>query len=350
MRPFLFAIVVLSLLSGFGYQTTDKAFHTVVGRGQMPNLTKDRKGKLHLVYGTGDSILYRYSDNAGKSYSTPVLISIVPKLAASHTRGPQIATTNSGLLVTACNYYGNIFSFTKMGSGLWHPGKRINDKDTVAKEGLMALAADGNNAFSVWLDLRDGHNKIFGSRSSDGGRTWSKNILVYASPDQTVCECCKPSVVMEKGQVYVMFRNWLEGNRDLYLSRSYNGGETFSKAEKLGKGSWPLKGCPMDGGGLVINKNGQPQTVWNRKGIIYSYTPGQEEKELGKGRSCTMETVNGKNVYAWLENGEIIILQPDGTKKNLGKGQMPILKAISNDQVACVWEASKQIHSALIEL
>ena len=349
MSPSIFLIALLQVL-GFSDKTNDNYFHSIIGSGQMPNLTIDRKGSLHLVYGTGDSILYRFSENAGKSYSKPEVISVVPKLAASHTRGPQIAATSDGLLVTACNTYGNIFSFTKKSAGLWQPGKRINDKDTVAKEGLMALAAEGNNAYSVWLDLRDGHNKIFGSRSPDGGRTWNKNILVYASPDKTVCECCKPSVVMHKGQVYVMFRNWLEGNRDLYLSRSSNGGQTFSKAEKLGKGSWPLKGCPMDGGGLVINKNGQPRTVWNRKGIIYSYTPGHEEKELGKGRSCTMETANGKNIYAWLENGEIVILHPDGTKKNLGKGQMPVLKAINNHQVACVWEAGKQIHSALIEI
>lgn len=86
---------------------------------------------------------------------------------------------------------------------------KVNDVDTVAKENFLALTADGENTFAVWLDLRDKHNKIFDAKSNDGGIIWSKNILVYASPDATVCECCKPSVVMKGSDVYVMFRNWL---------------------------------------------------------------------------------------------------------------------------------------------
>ncbi len=118
----------------------------------------------------------------------------------------------------------------------------------------------------------------------------------------------------------------------------------------MGNGSWALKGCPMDGGSIVINKNGSPQTVWNRKGTIYACEPGKEESELGQGRSCTMETVNGKNVYAWVENGEVIVLKPQGVKNVLGKGQLPVLKALNNEHVLCVWEAEKQIHKAVLEL
>jgi hypothetical protein len=213
----------------------------------------------------------------------------------------------------------------------------------------MALAADRNNAFAVWLDLRDKHNKIFGSSSTDGGKTWSRNKLVYASPDTTVCECCKPSVVVKGNNVYVMFRNWLKGNRDLYLIQSADNGNTFAKAEKLGNGSWALNGCPMDGGSFTIDKKGNLQTVWNRKGTIYACEPGKNETALGTGRSCTLETVNGKNIYAWVENGEVVVLKPGG-KEVVGKGQLPIIKSIGNDHALCVWENEKQIHKAIIEL
>ena len=106
----------------------------------------------------------------------------------------------------------------------------------------------------------------------------------------------------------------------------------------------------MDGGAVAIGKDGSPQTVWNRQGTIYTNKPGQEEKELGKGRSCTMETVNGKNVYAWVENSEVVVLKPQGMKKVVGKGQLPILKAVNNEHVLCVWENEKQIHEAVLEL
>jgi hypothetical protein len=323
---------------------------TTIAAGQMPNVTNDNSGNIHLVYGNGDSILYSYSSDRGKTFSAPALISVLPKLAASHTRGPQVAATSNGLSVTACNNLGDIFSFTKDQSGKWSQTARVNDVDTVAKENLMALDADGNNAFAVWLDLRDKHNKIFGAKSTDGGKTWLKNIMVYASPDTTVCECCKPSVAVKGNKVFVMFRNWLNGNRDLYLIQSSDGGNTFDKAQKLGNGSWALNGCPMDGGSVVIDKNGNPETVWNRKGTIYACEPGKEEMKVGEGKNCTMETVNGKNVYAWVENGNIIVKKPQGMTKNLGKGHLPVIKAVNNEHIICIWENDKQIHKAILEL
>lgn len=316
----------------------------------MPNLAKDITGNLHLVYGTVDSIMYSFSENKGQSFSSPSLVALLPKLVASHTRGPQMAVTHEGLLVTACTGSGNIYSFIRNAAGKWSKTAQVNDRDTAAKENLMALSADGDHAFAVWLDLRDGHNKIVGATSMDGGKTWLKNRTVYASPDTTVCECCKPSVVVQGSAVYVMFRNWLNGNRDLYLIQSTDGGFSFGQAQKLGNESWTLKGCPMDGGAVAINKNGRPQTVWNRKGTIYASEPGTNEKKLGEGRSCTLETVNGKNIYAWVENGEVVVLTPQGKKETLGKGQLPVLKAVNNEQVLCVWEAEKHIYKALVEL
>jgi hypothetical protein len=329
---------------------TNTTTDSIIASGQMPVIIKDNSGEAHLVYGKGDSIMYASSSDQGKTFSTSTLAATLPGLAASHTRGPQLAATTDELVVTACTNSGNIFSYIMDKAGKWSQAVRVNDMDTVAKENLMALAADGDNAFAVWLDLRDKHNKIVGAKSTDGGKTWSRNMMVYASPDNSVCECCKPSVAIKGSNVYVMFRNWLNGNRDLYLIQSSDSGLSFGQAQKLGNGSWALKGCPMDGGAIVIDKNGNPQTVWNRKGTMYACEPGKAEKELGQGRSCTMETVNGKNVYAWVENGEVVVLKPQGMKKVLGKGQLPVLKAINNEHVLCIWENEKQIHTALLEL
>lgn len=346
MKSLFVLVAITVILFSCKNERTDK----IIAAGQMPNISSDKMGNVHLVYGSGDSILYSYSADHGETFSAPALISVIPKLTASHMRGPQIAATANGLIITACNQAGNIFSFVKDQTGMWSQSARINDVDTIAKENLMALAADGQKAFAVWLDLRDKRNKIFGASSIDAGKTWSKNMLIYASPDSTVCECCKPSVQIKGNIIYVMFRNWLNGNRDLYLIESTDGGQTFTDAKKLGAGSWALKGCPMDGGGVAINNNGNLETVWNRKGVIYSCEPGKEEKKLGEGKHCTIESVNGKNIYAWIENGEVVLMKPQGMKKNLGKGDLPIVKAINNEHVICIWENNKQIHRAIVEL
>jgi hypothetical protein len=292
------------------------------------------------------------SDKTGSSFSLPVIIDTLHGLVASATRGPQISTTKNGLAVIAVNKNGDIFSYTKDAAGKWNRAGKVNDVDTTDKEGFLGLSGDGeNNLFAIWTDLRnDKHNKIFGARSTDGGKTWHKNILVYASPDSTVCECCKPSVVMKGANVFVMFRNWLHGNRDMYIIRSSDGGETFGEATKLGKGSWALNGCPMDGGSLAVNNEDAIQTVWRRKSKIYSCEPGKSEKEIGEGKSCVMETANNKNIYAWVNNGNVTCLLPDGSQKVVGKGSLPVLKSINDNEVICVWENNQQIEGYIFHL
>src|SRR5258705_5172523 len=116
MKLLFIILVSLVFLSACQDEKADVS-NTTIGAGQMPNIVKDNSGNLHLVYGNGDSILYSYSSDRGKTFSAPALISVLPKLAASHTRGPQIAATSDGLSVTACNDLGDIFSFTKDQSG-----------------------------------------------------------------------------------------------------------------------------------------------------------------------------------------------------------------------------------------
>ena len=322
-----------------------------IGRGQMPNLAVDKAGNVHLVYGFGDSVVYAESVDHGVSFSTPVLVATIPELFAFAMRGPQIAVTDQGLTIIAADKTGNIYSYRKTTAGNWEKAARVNDVDAVAREGLMALGGDLGVLFAVWLDLRGNqHNKIVGAKSLDGGKTWTKNRLIYASPDSTVCECCKPSAVVQGINIYVMFRNWIQGSRDLYLIRSLDGGAHFDKAEKLGKGTWPLNGCPMDGGGLTVDAGNNPQTVWRRQNKIFSCTPGKPELEIGEGKACSIASINGVNLYAWIENGEVICLLPHGIKKVLGKGSLPLIKALNGKEALCIWEEEGEIRKAVLNI
>ena len=351
MKNILLAFSLISIVAACSERKTQAGEDFIVGNGQMPDMVKDKENTIHLVYGNGDSLLYASSTDNGSSFSKPSLLSVLPHVFTFATRGPQIAITNKGLIVTACTSLGDIFSFYKEKDGGWMQGGKVNDTDTTAKEGLMALSADGGNAFAVWLDLRGNkRNKIYGAKSDDGGKTWSKNIMIYTSPDTTVCECCKPSVVVKGSDVHVMFRNFLQGNRDLYLTRSNDGGTTFGVAQKLGNGNWKLDGCPMDGGGLIVDNSDHVQTVWRREGKIYTAVPGMPEKEIGEGKGCTITTLNGENVYAWSEKGEVIIMNDRMQRKTVGKGSQPVLKAVNNDKVICIWENDKQIHASVVTL
>ena len=349
----LFAILCL-LASMTGLQSIrTNATDIVIANGRLPKIITDAQGTIHLTYGAGDSIMYMSSANQGVSFSTPQLVAFLPKLFANAMRGPQIAAASNGIIITANTEYGNIYSYRRNVDGKWSKAVKVNDVDSVSKEALTSLSADGSNVFAVWLDVRANGGKgqrLFGAHSSDGGVSWSKNIMIYASPDKTICECCKPSVLVKGKNVYSMFRNWLNGDRDLYLIKSSDEGKSFGPASKLGMGSWKLNGCPMDGGGLALSANGIIETVWRREGNIYASSEGEAERLLGEGRGCSMAIVNEKNVYTWTKNGEVVIMKPGSQITTLGKGSVPVINAINNEKVICIWEHDDQIHTSVVQL
>jgi hypothetical protein len=131
-----------------------------------------------------------------------------------------------------------------------------------------------------------------------------------------VCECCKPSIAVRGSHVVIMFRNWLKGSRDLYFVSSENGGKNFSEARKIGNGTWPLKGCPMDGGGVFIDSNDQIHTAWQREGHVFYAQPEQPEQKIGDGRSVGL---NG-NIATWQEGSDLMIHRINGDTRKIGQG------------------------------
>jgi hypothetical protein len=101
-----------------------------------------------------------------------------------------------------------------------------------------------------------------------------------------------------------MWRNFLGGNRDMFLAASRDKGETFAAAVKLGEGSWPLNACPMDGGAIATSATGKTLTVWRREHEILLTDGGfRMERRLGMGMQ-PWAAADQKGSYAvWLSSG-----------------------------------------------
>jgi hypothetical protein len=185
------------------------------------------------------------------------------------------------------------------------------------------------------------------SVSTDGGATWAKNILVYKSPDGSVCECCHPSVAHDsKGTIYVMWRNSLAGARDMYLATSTDGGMTFTPAAKLGAGSWPLKACPMDGGAIVAIAPGKTVSVWRREKSVFLSLEGQnEERLLGPGEQPWIAATADGSFVVWLakrgDTAYLLTPQSKSPVKLSGNAADPVLATGPAGQRAVVaaWES-----------
>ena len=254
-------------------------------------------------------------------------------------------------MITAVNKIGDIFAYAlDRRTGKWSRAVPVNDVPAIAKEGFQAVAGAGKNVFhAVWLDLRgDKRNKIMGAISRDGGRNWSANKVIYQSPDGSVCECCKVSVKASDTDVYVQFRNWLGGSRDLYLAHSTDGGISYAPARKVGTGTWKLNACPMDGGTVVLTANG-PLTVWRRENTLYSCIPGDTEQPIANGRNVTAAAGADGSVMAWDENGMVWAKYGGESAIALGKGQMPSLTVVGQTAV-CAWENEGQVMMGVVTL
>jgi hypothetical protein len=337
----LLAVLFLSLsaLSNFN--------STTIGSGQQPQISVDNKGTVRVVYGSENKIFCATSKDHGQSFSKPVFVAQVPDMHLGMSRGPQLSSSANYSVITAMDKAGNIHWFElSHAAEKWKAMGVINDLKGSAPEGLMSIAADKkDNFYAVWLDIRTGkHNQIYFSSLSGKALNWSKNVMAYQSPDQHVCECCKPSIAVQGSSVAIMFRNWLNGSRDLYITRSSNGGQTFAAAQKLGMDTWKLNGCPMDGGGLAIDASNTVQTTWQRKGIVYYCQPGQPEKYIGNGRVCAIASGRTGSFITY-QNSDTLKLVSLNSKNTQVVGNGSFLKSavLANDKIICVWEQDHMI-------
>lgn len=278
---------------------------------KQPQVAVSEEGTIYVAYGVGNTLKVVKSADQGESFSAPATVGEVGALSLGMRRGPRIAATGKSVVVTAVGGAigkgkdGDVLAWRSTDSGAtWSGPSRVNSVVGSAREGLHAMAAgpDGR-MFCAWLDLRNHRTEIYGAASKDGGKTWEADTLVYRSPERSVCECCHPSVTFSMdGTLTVMWRNQFKGNRDMYLTSSADGGATFDKARKLGRQSWSLNQCPMDGGAVTAMSDGSLSTVWMRDGMVLATTLKDAERPLGPGMQPWCASGPGGLIAVWLKS------------------------------------------------
>ena len=322
--------------------------------GAQPQLAVAGR-RVGLVFGEDRSILFAGSRDGGRTFSAPVLVPSQGRLALGRRRGPRVALTRQAAVVTAIlamgRNDGDLLAWRSTDDGrTWSAPARLNGVAASAREGLHGMAAAGETVAVAWLDLRAPGTRIYAAVSPDGGATWSEDRLAYRSPSGSVCQCCHPSVaVSAKGEIAVMFRNAVEGARDLYVTRSPDGGRTFEPAVKLGSGSWKLEACPMDGGGLAIDGRGAVVTVWRRETELFLARPGEPEERLATGHDPVI-VVGGDGSWSVAWRGEEGLLirdarHPEPRRLTEG-GQAPALLALPEGSLLAAWEREKRVFVA----
>ncbi len=349
--------LIIGVLVIWMHQMDIRSFNAAVneqniGVGSQPEIAVDANGVIRIVYGVKNGkerdLYYVSSNDGGKSFSKPFVLGNFSQMGLGMGRGPQLTTTKDYTVVTVGDHHGNLYAIrSSNATNQWSTPVRVNDTDTTAKEALSGISAGRDNlVYTAWLDTRLGNNNLYGSLSKDGGLTWGKNQLIYKGEQKGICDCCKPSVAIGQNSVLnVMFRNKLNGARNMYMISSKDNGEHFDKAQKLGTGDFMIDGCPMDGGDLSADASGRVTTVWRRQMDVYIAEPLKPEEKLGSGRTPVILQTSKGPLVAWHQDGSVQFRSAGGEKTfPLVKGQYPKL-ALSSDKetIFCVYELDGQV-------
>ena len=308
-------------------------------------------GTVALVFGSGESIWLARSTDDGATFSAPAKVAELPKLMLGRHRGPRVAITGGTMLISAiASTPGDLMLWRSTDGGrTWKAPGVVNDQPASAREGLHALAADKTGHVAIaWLDDRGGKGKrLYAAFSNDAGASWGPNVMLYQSPSGSICECCHPSLAaMGDGRFAVMFRNSLEGNRDLYVMQVRDG-DRIGGLERQGNFSWKLEACPMDGGGIAV-REGRAGSAFRREKDIYIAEPGKPERRVGTGQDVAFGA-NNQGWYAiWSSPRGIEMMLPNAAEVThiSESGTFPSLVTTAGGGMLAAWEENGSIATA----
>jgi len=145
---------------------------------------------------------------------------------------------------------------------------RVTDYETAFHGFSSVAAAPNGDVYAVWLDGREEGAPsetfaVYLARSKDHGATFERNRGVALS----ACPCCRPRIAFGvHGELYVAWRKVFSGEiRDMVVSTSRDGGDTFAPEVRVADDGWQLRGCPDSGPG-VIQSGGRLYIAWLTEG------------------------------------------------------------------------------------
>ncbi|XZE44294.1 sialidase family protein [Pirellulaceae bacterium SH467] len=352
MMRYLFLICLLAIsTTSLGADPITVMLGKDANAPKQPQACIGSDGSVHVVFGVGELVYHCVMDDQGTP--VPNKAFFIPNMSLGMRRGPRIAHTGNAITITAIGGAvgkgrdGDVLAYRSLDNGKsWQGPVRVNDVEASAREGLHAMASSENGTlWCVWLDLREKGTQLFASKSEDHGATWSKNTLVYQSPDRSICECCHPSIAVSNDALHILFRNSLKGNRDMYLVSSNDKGESFGKAIRLGQIPWQLNACPMDGGMLAFDKNRQLATVWRRdRSVFFAPAKPNSEALLGMGEQPWIASGDDGFYSVWTSKreGDLYLMKPGSTEgeRISENASSPVVvgNSQSNPKVYVFWE------------
>lgn len=195
---------------------------------------------------------------------------------------------------------------------------RVNDDTGYVNQTHASIAVDNNgNINVVWGDFRNQGPgmDIFFARSTDGGKTFGDNVRVNDVLGSSTSSG-RPEVAVDSfGDIYVVWVDFRNGDLDVYLSVSRDGGQTFGEDIKVNDFDDGDQSQPS----IAVDQNEVPHIVYqdsrNSHDIYYARgsTPLIYNWDFGDG-SLNNTSARPKHAYSQpgIYNVTLTVTDEDG--------------------------------------
>ena len=253
--------------------------------GLATTVTFDASHRLWRAAASGDYVVVSYSDDEGRTFSTPVRVNAQPeRIAADGDNRPKIAVAQDGTIHVSFTahlaqpYAGNIrLSRSTDGGRTFSPPVTVNDNlDPISHRFESIVLAPDGRLHIVWVDKRD---------QAAAGKDYAGAALYYAELDDGAhvganrkvidhsCECCRIALALDRDDTPVIAWRQIFGRdtRDHALQRL----DGRSPVIRVAEDNWNIDACPHQGPTLAISESGTYHVAWftnsaTRQGLYYA--------------------------------------------------------------------------------
>jgi hypothetical protein len=205
------------------------------------------------------------------------------------------------------------------GGASWSAPVTVTDDSEFGSHNFHALhvARDGV-VYVSWLDGRNGVSNVYVARSGDRGRTWERNRRVY---EGEACPCCRTNMASDsKGNLFLAWRTVMEGDiRDIVVSRSADGGASWTDPARVNADNWVFPGCPHAGPDMKVDDQDRLHIAWwtglpGKAGVYYAHSDDaalswSEPQAMGVAEYSRPASVQ----LALSKPGRVLVVWSDGT-------------------------------------
>jgi len=247
-----------------------------------------------------------------------------PPGADAAAAAPELAVAPDGsaLLAWESRLHGEpdvLFSRRDPGAGgRWlDPPVRLDGDAPGAARSLEPRLATGpaGRVYAVWQDGRWGRDAVVFVRSTDGGRRWSEATRLGAARDAA---SSMASLAVAAEDVWVAWEDLRDGDRDIRVARSRDGGVTWSEDERVeadepGRAAsyHPQLVAWEDGGLLVVwwdERDGLADLYVRRRDAAGAWAPeirlDPGEPGATPSRDARVAADGDRVLIAWREGGD----------------------------------------------